>query len=116
MTKNQQLTSLVQELKKVSAEKKVNIWKRIAKDLEKPTRIRRIVNLSKINRFTKANDVVVVPGKVLGSGEIDKKLTVAAYQFSGSAEKKIKDAKGNALTLDELAKKNPKGAKVKIIG
>ena len=72
--KNNQLTSLIIELKKQSIQNKVNIWKRIASDLEGPTAKRRVVNLSRINRYAKANDIVVVPGKVLSMGEINKKL------------------------------------------
>lgn len=95
---------------------KAAIWKRIAKDLEKPTRIRRTVNLLRINRHVKAGDIIVVPGKVLSTGNLDKKITIAAWQFSGAAKEKIKAAGGEALTLKQLVAKNPKGTKVKIIG
>jgi len=107
---------LIQELKKKSIEEKVKIWKRIASDLEKPTRNRRIVNLSKIDRYTKDNDTIIVPGKVLGSGDLNKKLTIAAFSFSEQAIDKIKLSDGKALHIDELMKSNPKGNKVRIIG
>jgi large subunit ribosomal protein L18e len=115
-TTNQNLAELINELKKVSTINKVDLWKRIASDLEKPTRQRRIVNLSKISRYCSEDEVVVVPGKVLGSGDLSKKITVAAYQFSEQAIAKIKEAKGTTIDLQELIKKNPKGQKVRIIG
>ena len=68
-TDNINLQNLVSELKKKSVEEKVAIWKRIATDLEKPSRKRRVVNLSRISRNTKENDIIVVPGKC--QGEID---------------------------------------------
>ena len=80
--KNAQLQGLINEMKKVSSENKVNLWKRIASDLEKPTRRRRIVNLTRINKFALDNDNVIVPGKVLGNGELNKKLVIAAFSFS----------------------------------
>ena len=44
---NPQLQDLIKELKKKSIEHKVKIWKRIADDLEKPVRQRRIINFYK---------------------------------------------------------------------
>ncbi|MEK6916715.1 MAG: 50S ribosomal protein L18e [Nanoarchaeota archaeon] len=114
--KNNQLTSLIIELKKQSIQNNVNIWKRIASDLEGPTSRRRVVNLSRINRYAKANDIVVVPGKVLSMGEIDKKLTIAAHAFSGNAIEKIRNSGSKAISINELIKENPKGSKVRIIG
>lgn len=115
-TTNMQLAKLIADLKKVSAQNEVDIWKRVAIDLERPTRQRRIVNLSRINRYCDENEIVVVPGKLLGTGDISKKVTIAAFQFSEQAIQKVKDAKGTIIGIDELAKKNPKGQKVRIIG
>ena len=113
-TDNQNLQRLISDLKKKSLEEDSGIWKRIAVDLEKPTRQRRVVNLSRINLFTKDNDVIVVPGKVLASGIIDHKLTVAAFNFSSQAKEKILEAKGQCMSIDELMGKKLKG--VRIIG
>jgi len=114
--KNNELKKLINELRKTSMEQKAPIWKSIAIELERPTRNRRIINLSKINRFSKDGEIVLVPGKVLGSGELDKKITVAAYSFSGQAEEKIKQAKGSSLNIYDLMKKNPKGKEIKVLG
>ncbi|MFT4261119.1 MAG: 50S ribosomal protein L18e [Candidatus Woesearchaeota archaeon] len=114
-TKNMELEALIADLKKASIDNKVNVWKRIAEDLEKPTRKRRIVNVYKLSKYSKENDVIVVPGKVLGMGELDHKVQVAAFVFSDEALKKI-NSKGKALTIQELVKTNPKGKNVKILG
>ncbi|MCD4666256.1 50S ribosomal protein L18e [archaeon] len=116
-TKHQtlELIKLIRELKKASTKNKVNIWKRVASDLEKPTRIRRKVNIYKINKFTKEGEAAVIPGKVLSLGELAKPLTIAAYQFSDKAKEKI-NQKGKAISISELINKNPKGSKVRIIG
>ena len=50
---------LITELKKTSIEQDVKIWKRIASDLERPTKQRRAVNLSRIDRYSKSNLVLV---------------------------------------------------------
>ncbi len=113
---NQNLRKLIEELKTLSIEKNSGIWKRIATDLERPARNRRIVNLSRINRYANENEVLVVPGKVLASGPLDRKVTVAASNFSLAAVEKIKDAGGNTMTISELMKKNPEGKNVRIIG
>lgn len=112
---NPELINLIYELKQLSYKQKVNIWKRIAEELERPTRKRRIVNLEKINRVCKDNESIIVPGKVLASGELDKKIIIAAFQFSEQALNKINE-KGKALTIQELIKQNPKGSKLRIIG
>ncbi len=113
---NPLLKDLIEELKKRSNEQSVNLWKRIALDLEKPTRQRRVVNLSRINRYTKENDIIVVPGKVLGSGILNHKLTISAYQFSDQAKDKIEKAGAKIISLLELSKEKPDGKKLRIIG
>ncbi|MBI2147750.1 50S ribosomal protein L18e [Candidatus Woesearchaeota archaeon] len=113
---NAQLQQLIQLLKKQASEQKVGLWKRIASDLELPTRQRRLVNLYKISQHTKENEAIIVPGKVLGTGELAHKVNVAAFSFSGSAREKISKAHGACLSIPELIEKNPKGQNVRIIG
>ena len=115
-TTNPILKSLIQDLKKKSLEQKVNLWKRIALDLEKPTRNRRVVNLSRIDRFTKEDEIIVVPGKVLGSGTLNHKLTISAFKFSESAKNKILENGSKILPLEELSNEDPKGKRIRVIG
>lgn len=105
------LQKLIRNLRKLSREKNIKMWRVIADELEKSTRRRRRVNIEKINRVTKEGETIIVPGKVLGDGEIDHKINVAAYQFSENAKNKL-----NCMTIEELIEKNPKGSKVRIIG
>ena len=110
------LVSLIQELKKKSIEQNNGIWSRIATDLEKPTRQRRVVNLSSLSRHTKENETVVVPGKVLGAGSIDHKLTISAFQYSDGAKEKLEKAGAKIVSITELTKNNPSGKGIRIIG
>ena len=114
-TTNPQLTNLISLLKKESKEKQAAIWIDVADHLAKPRSQRVAVNLSKLNRHTKKADVVVVPGKILGTGSIDHAVTVAAFDISDKAKAKLEAAKAKYITIPELLEKNPKGSNVKII-
>ena len=109
---NPNLQGLIHELKRLSIKEKVKIWRRIAEDLSRSTRQRREVNLDRINRVTKNNDFIIVPGKVLGQGELNHNVKIAAWRFSESAKQKIKDT----MSIEELIKSNPKGKGLRIIG
>jgi large subunit ribosomal protein L18e len=113
---NPLLQDLIGELKKRSNEQSVNLWKRVAVDLERPTRKRRAINLSRINRYTKENETIIVPGKVLGSGVLNHKLTISAYQFSDQAKDKLEKVGAEIITLLDLSKDKPNGKKIRIIG
>lgn len=53
-----------------------------------------------------------MPVKILGNGDIKKKLTVKANAFSSSAEEKIKAAGGATEVVKYVAKKKKKEAEV----
>ncbi len=110
------LMLLIDELKKESREKETAIWRDIALRLEKPSRNWAAVNLSRLERYCNEGDVIVVPGKVLGAGNLNKKITVAAYRFSDSAKKAIEEAGGKNLSIIELVRENPQGSGVRIMG
>ncbi len=113
---NINLQRLISELRKKSIEEKTAVWKRIAYELERSTRKRRIVNLSRINRYASENEIVIVPGKVLSSGIIDRKITIAAWTFSIEAKTKIEQAGGKAMNLSELMGTKAKPSELRIIG
>ena len=113
--KNNLLMQLIADMKKLALEKEAPFWKRIAVELEKPTRHRRIVNISRINQYSQPNEMIIVPGKVLSSGTMNHPVTVFAYSFSKEAEKKIGE-KGKAFPIQELMKTNPKASNVRILG
>lgn len=115
-TTNPQLIEIISFLKKQGRENEAEIWRDIAERLAKPKRKRIAVNLSRLNRYTQKSETVVVPGKVLATGEITHPITIAAFAFSRKAREKISAARGKCLSFSDLIKKKPKGSNVKIIG
>lgn len=107
---------LIRDLKKKSQESQTNLWLRLAERLSTSKRSRIAVNLSRLNRYTKDGEIVAVPGKVLGSGNADHPIIVAAFAFSDLAQAKILTAKGKCLSIRDLMEKNPVGKNVKIMG
>jgi large subunit ribosomal protein L18e len=90
-------------IKKIRS-KKEKFYLDLAKHLAKSARTKKPVNVSKIAKFSQ--DSIVVPGKVLGGGEITKPVTVYALQFSKEAHRKITSAGGKCLPLDSADKKS----------
>lgn len=83
--------------------KKEKFYLDLARQLTKPARQKKPVNLTKLEKTGSAS--VVVPGKVLGAGEITKPVTVYALHFSASARKKITAAGGKCLSLEHADSK-----------
>jgi large subunit ribosomal protein L18e len=113
---NEYLVKLIDELYVAAHREEAPIWRDIARRLERSSRLYAEVNVGKIDRFAQKNEMVVVPGKVLGSGEIGKPVHVAAWQFSEQARVKITAAGGKATTIPELIAARPKGDGVRIMG
>ncbi len=113
---NPHLKNLVAELKRKAIQDSSQFWKRLAVDLERPARNRRAVNLSRIDHFTKDSETVVVPGKVLGSGLLKHKVTIAAFAFSDGALEKLKKQDCDVLSISELMKKDLKPSDIRILG
>lgn len=105
----------IRELRKAANQNNAAIWDYVAELIERPRRLRFAVNVSKINRYTKPGEVVVVPGKVLGAGRLDHPVTVAALGFSEQAVEKIRAAGGRVLHILQLIRENPRGSGVRII-
>ncbi len=113
---NPGLRMLIQDLKKKSWDNEAPIWRDIAKRLEKPTKARIVVNLSRIDRYAKEGETVLVPGKLLAAGAITKKVKVAAYGFSQGAIEKVVAAGGECISIESLADANPTGKNIRILG
>ncbi|MFD1634125.1 50S ribosomal protein L18e [Haloplanus ruber] len=111
---NPRLNSLIAELKAVSRESGAGVWQDVADRLEKPRRTHAEVNLGQIERYAREEETVVVPGKVLGSGVLEKNVTVAAVDFSSTARRKIEQV-GAAEQLEQVAESNPEGSNVRVI-
>jgi len=99
---NVELANLIASLKQ-EGYKGNKFLARLGKELEKPTRQRREVSLSNINRTAKEGETVVVPGKVL-DGRIEKKVTVACWGISASARKSLEKVGGKVITIQDLVK------------
>ncbi|MBI5681231.1 MAG: 50S ribosomal protein L18e [Methanobacterium sp.] len=112
---NPKLIELIGTLKKKSYQEDVAIWKDVAKRLERSNRRYAEVNISQINRHSSPDETVLVPGKILGSGELNHKVDVVALGFSKKAEEKIAAAGGECLNFSGILDKNPKGSKIRII-
>ena len=112
---NPRLTSLIADLKSESRNSGADVWSTVADRLEKPRSTHAEVNLGRIERYADEDETVVVPGKVLGSGRLQKNVTVAAVDFSSTAETKIRQADGETLELEQALEQNPDGSDVRVI-
>lgn len=110
---NPRLKSLIADCKR-AARSGAGVWGDVAERLEKPRRTHAEVNLGRIERYAREDEIVIVPGKVLGSGALRKEVTVAAVDFSGSAHTKI-DQVGEAIDLEQAVERNPDGSGVRVI-
>jgi large subunit ribosomal protein L18e len=95
---------------------KAPIWRALQEELAGPRANRREINVRRLAEISKADEVVVIPGKVLGTGSLGHKLTVCAFSISETAAKKIIESDGTILTFDDLINKHPDGKGVRIIG
>lgn len=113
---NQVVMQMAKEMKQASSKNDAPIWSKLAKLALKTTVSRRVVNLNKIDEVTKDNAVIVVPGKVLGTGNVSHKITLSSFSISNTAAKKIIESGGSIISFSEMIKKFPTGKGVVIIG
>ena len=107
--------ALIRFLKGAAAANETKIWALLASEMSKTRRKRITINLSRLNRISSPGDILLIPGKVLGTGSLNHRLNIAAESFSVAAQEKITNAGGQCLTIEELVKKNPKGSQVRIL-
>ena len=103
-------------LRQAFKKNKASIWRALEGELAGPRANRREINVRRLAEITKSDEVVVIPGKVLGTGALGHKLTVSAFSISESAAKKVLTAGGKVITFEDLVKKYPDGKGVRIIG
>jgi|TARA_B100001971_G_C18056158_1_gene465435 large subunit ribosomal protein L18e len=85
----------------------------LAKRLSGPRSNYTNVNLDELAKVE--SDKVLVVGKVLGSGEVDRKIGIAALGFSEQAREKLEKAGCDLKTVKEALEKNSKLEGVKVI-
>ncbi len=95
--------------------RKQKAWRPLAQKIASSTRTHAAINLGQLDKNTKEGDTVVVPGKVLGTGEVTKRFRVCALSFSQVALEKLKAAKVETVTILEEIKKNVKAEGIKIV-
>ena len=107
---------MIKDLKQASKKNEAPIWSKLADLAIKPSLSRRVVNLARINKITKENDIIFVPGKVLGTGRISHKITLSSFSMSAAAAKKVIQSGGNIMIYSDMIKKFPTGKGVIIFG
>jgi len=112
---NPVLKNLIEEIRSIGYKQKIPFLLKLADELNTPRRNRTEIDLSQLSKVCKDNDTVVVPGKVLGSGLLKKKIHVAAVSFSMQAVENIHKAGGSTMSIRELIEKYPKGTNVRIV-
>ena len=113
---NSSLVKTIMDLKEASRKNDAPLWRSIATRLEGSSRNWPSVNVSKLEYNINKNGKAIIPGKLMGTGILTKKMTVAAYSFTDSAKEKIQSAGGKCLTYNEMIKATPKGTDVMVIG
>lgn len=113
---SQVVIRMARDLKKASAKNDAPIWAKLSEYALKPSVARRNINLYRIGQLTKANDTVVFPGKVLGTGNVPHKITLCSFSISNSAAEKIIQNGGKVISYAELIEKHPTGKGVVLLG
>lgn len=85
----------------------------LASILSRSTRQEIKKNLTDLNN-TKEK-IIMVPGKVLGSGDIKKKITISAFSFSEQAKEKLKKAGCEIKTIKKEIETNPELKDVELL-
>ena len=107
---------MVKDLKQASKKNEAPIWSRLAELAMKSSSSRRVVNLTRINKSTKENDVLFVPGKVLGTGNLSHNIILGSFSISRTAAQKIIKNGGKIMKYSDMIKKYPTGKDVIIFG
>jgi large subunit ribosomal protein L18e len=102
-------------IENILAAKKNNSWKEVAHLISYPRRKQISKNLDEIDRESKEGDTIIIPGKVLGNGNLGKKVRIAALKFSAQAVEKLKSKKCEMVSIKEEIKVNPKAQGIKIL-
>jgi large subunit ribosomal protein L18e len=110
------INETLKKLESVPKEQNKTFWIGIIEMISRPNSRRPVVNVGKISQLTKENDVVLIPGKILGGGLVDHAITVGALFMSKAAGKKIATAGGSVLNLVEFAEKYADGSGIIVMG
>ncbi len=113
---NPNVLKMARELKKASTAHNAPIWAKLAEYALKPSSARRNINVKRIGQITKPGDVVVFPGKVLGTGSMPHDITLYSFAISARAIAKINESGGRVVTHTSIIQDNPTGRGVLLLG
>ncbi|MFH1257209.1 MAG: 50S ribosomal protein L18e [Candidatus Diapherotrites archaeon] len=111
------MRELVVAFEKKGKKEKQAIWLRVSKMVNAPRRKRAEVSLWRIEGLAKKakGKTLVVAGKVIGSGALGEKMSIAALEFSSGAKKAIEDAKGKTIDLAQYVTEKVNAAELKLV-
>jgi len=112
---NTELIETIRFLKTQSRTNKARIWEVAADHLARPRRSRAILNLNHVARATNSDSLVLIPGKLLGSGIIKHRVVIGAFEYSNAARTKVEQAGGRCMTMKDFVTSYPTGSKVTIM-
>lgn len=112
---NPQLVELILELRRAAATHDAPLWTDIADRLTGSSKLWAQVNVEKLGAVLENAEIALVPGKVLSTGTAPQGVQVAAFAFSEFARKKIAEAGGRCLTIQDAVKLAPNGRGVRIV-
>lgn len=99
----------------IMAAKKNDAWVEVGGKLSTSRKNRKSVNLKEINEQSKEGETIIIPGKVLSMGELNKKIKIAALDFSENAKEKIAESGSKVLPILEEIKNNPEAKGIRIL-
>ncbi len=99
----------------ILAAKKKEAWKPVAEILSFPRRKRMNLNLQEINEKTKDGEHVIIAGKILSQGELNKKIKITAMSISEKAKEKLLKSKIEINDMLDEIKKNPSAKGIRIL-
>lgn len=95
--------------------KKNKAWLEVAGLISTPRKRHSSINLEDIEKVAKEGETLVIPGKVLSQGDLNKKVKIVALNFSEKAkEKLLKSGIKSDSILNEI-KSNPEAKGIKIL-
>lgn len=95
--------------------KKNEKWLKMGQLISASRRKRPVFNLCEIDKKAKEGEVLIIPGKVLSQGDINKKIKIVALKFSEETKEKLKNKKIDFSLINEEIKKNPNAKDIRIL-
>jgi|TARA_Y100000034_G_scaffold94516_1_gene114553 large subunit ribosomal protein L18e len=109
---NPRILGLIKSLYEKSEGSKTGLWRALAQRLEGTNQNWATPNLSRLSRITSKGESIVVPGKVLGTGNLDHSVNIYAVSASMTAISKITKSGSSFGSIEDLLTKGSKGVRL----